>query len=646
MLNIPQAVQDLFLSGTVHKNLRVHFPNGERADITNNQIVKESMKFNESLCSRDALKFGMSEASTIEFETVGVENVLGMTIEVGIEVDTSSLTAAQIRAIQYGDYDGILVLAADSDLGYGYYRVPLGVFVVTACPRSHGAMTHRRVIGYSAYYVMGDSLAPFNAWKLEQEYYSDGVNRFSIGTEFIFSNLYSNLPRQLVDKYFGYLEPEVTAYSVHALDAVFTGPARTYYDVRIWSAQQKSTLRARGCYHDGVTYTWDASSSESPLFQIIMTQAASARAALRSSVENWYNQQLVNISEAYYIDEYGRHVSMTRDEFIDMFTDDLLPPVRVVIPTGSGSYAKDLTYYIRPTEDDFSLILSGAGTYAQTRVYVPTLYGIHNEHPAPPWTVWLYSVNGSRSEHYERAFRNAPTGGELRELLPRQNLSLSAAIKPTGSRKVSGRTLYSYVGGVNIGTLLDGVLEAWGYFGKVSRLGGLILFYLKEDQTGTPATIDQTYSMPADIALNSIDDLWWDEYDIDKIGVVVYTYRNSTEDKEYTFTCQIGDAQGSVYRMVNNEFIRIFGENIDAEFMSDLLEDSFKDRVEQMGDYTPCEMTMQGMPWVEAGDFLRIETGAEDVPKVYTYMLQRSLSGIQHLTDKVVSVSGEVQINQ
>lgn len=638
MLNIPQAVQDLFLSGTVHKNLRVHFPNGERADITNDQIVKESMKFNESLCSRDALKFGMSEASTIEFETVGVENILGMTIEVGIEVDTSSLTAAQIRAIQYGTYDGTLVLAADSDLGHGYYRVPLGVFVVTACPRSHGAMTHRRVIGYSAYYVMGDDLAPFNAWKLDQTYYDDGVNEFNVGDEFILSNIYADIPASLVSTYFSQMSLETSAYSVAQMQDLIVADVKTYHGVT-FGGQEAGSLRALGCMHEGVMYTYEAGYSSCPLFQTLAMDAEQARQALRATVARCFSNE--QVENAYYVDEYGRNVYLSYDEFVDSFTDDLLPPIRIVIPTGSGSYLHNLTYYVKANAADFSRIFSGSGTYTKTIVYVPTYYGIVDF----AYPNWFYSIDGESAGFWYSL--HAATGGTIYDLIPRFGSNLGEAyVAPTGEKKVSRRKMFSYSGGVNISALVDGMLETQGVFGKVSRLGGLIFFSLRNMPTGTPSQNDQSVSMPADVSLGNVDDLWWDEVDIDKIGVVVYVYRDSEADKEYTFTVQIGDADGSVYRMVNNEYIRLYGDNFSADQMDDLLAGSFKNRVEQMGDYTPCELTMQGMPWVEAGDFLRIDTGAADVPKVYTYMLQRTLSGIQHLEDEVVSVSGEVQINQ
>ena len=108
MLNIPESVKTLFKRDGVRKNFRVHFPDGELADITNDNIVQESVKFTESLCSQDVLKFGLAEASVVEFETVGIPNMFGMTIECGIGIDLSSLTSQQISDIAEGTWDGEL----------------------------------------------------------------------------------------------------------------------------------------------------------------------------------------------------------------------------------------------------------------------------------------------------------------------------------------------------------------------------------------------------------------------------------------------------------------------------------------------------------------------------------------------------------
>lgn len=89
MLNIPQTIKDLFKTDGVLKNIRISFPNEERADICNDQIIKESLKFDESISSREEIKFGLCESSQLSFECVDVGNIKGMEIEAAIEIDVT-----------------------------------------------------------------------------------------------------------------------------------------------------------------------------------------------------------------------------------------------------------------------------------------------------------------------------------------------------------------------------------------------------------------------------------------------------------------------------------------------------------------------------------------------------------------------------
>ena len=95
MLNVPQEVKDLLHLDTCQKNIRIHFPNGERQDICNDLIVKDSVKFTESLCSQDTLKFGLAESPVFECETVGVGNIKGAKIEVFCEVFCDSTVTGE-----------------------------------------------------------------------------------------------------------------------------------------------------------------------------------------------------------------------------------------------------------------------------------------------------------------------------------------------------------------------------------------------------------------------------------------------------------------------------------------------------------------------------------------------------------------------
>ena len=132
MIQVPDAIKDLLHLDSCKKNIRIHFPNGERTDICNDLIVKDSVQFTESLCSQDTLKFGLCEASVFECEVVGVSNIKGCTIEVFSEIYCdSSVSGAEWKL----------------DLEAWVYAISYGTFVVDEAKRQ-ADMIHRKIVAY------------------------------------------------------------------------------------------------------------------------------------------------------------------------------------------------------------------------------------------------------------------------------------------------------------------------------------------------------------------------------------------------------------------------------------------------------------------------------------------------------------------
>lgn len=144
MINIPSEVKALLQKDGVRKNFRIHFPNGEREDIINTNLVQGSVSLTESLCSRDRLKFGLCEASCLEFKTMYVENIKGMTIEVQVEIDVSSCVSESGECnFEYEQRE---------DLSYPTYPISYGKFVVESCEREGSSLQRRKVEAYSPDY--------------------------------------------------------------------------------------------------------------------------------------------------------------------------------------------------------------------------------------------------------------------------------------------------------------------------------------------------------------------------------------------------------------------------------------------------------------------------------------------------------------
>lgn len=174
MMDIPQVIKDLFLTDGIRKNFRVIFPDDDLPDIISTGIVQGSIKFTESACSQDEIKFGLCEASQIEFEAYNIGNIKKKKIQCFIEIDTSSLNQS----------DRELYSKTSKDIPYPFYRLSLGVFRVTTCPKIdqdvyandefEGTVLEKRsVTAYGPSYDFTWDMNSFEQNKIENGWYGD-----------------------------------------------------------------------------------------------------------------------------------------------------------------------------------------------------------------------------------------------------------------------------------------------------------------------------------------------------------------------------------------------------------------------------------------------------------------------------------------
>ena len=162
----------------------------------------------------------------------------------------------------------------------------------------------------------------------------------------------------------------------------------------------------------------------------------------------------------------------------------------------------------------------------------------------------------------------------------------------------------------------------------------------KANRNGSYESVQLDNSSPMSISPSDYSEMWWDEFDVDPIGSVIITYKDKDEDgndKENTTTISIGSGS-SVYDMSNNEALK----NLEVASYSavvNLIKSSFAPYVGAAA-FTPIELTMQGWPWLEAGDALEIT--AEDGTVVESYALRVEMSGIQHLQAVITAEGGEI----
>lgn len=634
MLTIPESVKTLYKTDGVRKNFRAHFPGGEMADITNANIVRESLHFTESLCSQNNFRFGLAEASVLEVETVGVGNMYGMTIQASIEIDVSSLTAAQIADIQAGTWDGELVDLSESDLGYGYFRIPLGVFRVEKCPRNHGAMTHRKVTAYSADQIQEDPFGTIPGMPAElprfRYYTADVAGVTAAGSG---DGLTKTGELELSDA----ADPDVFLYD----------SAGTKYRIRI-HGRIASQSYAPLC-RKGQVYGWRSGDIKSDFIraatfdkQTYYTQGMAILSAIDSAdIDFTYNSNRKKIfnsnsdallaSMPYLLSPYV--IASFGDSEIGVnFSGEAITPIQPATYHGILSNDNQRLFTVPPSE--LELVFFRQTVCWMDYSPIPDRY-LTNSGILIAW-YWEIGDTSYSGSVAARAYLNeAPPIIELF-----QGTATGIAVKVDNSGPLTSSYFpaismttaddffqkeknYSYANTVDYPKLVNGCYELKGQFAKTDRMGGF-------------EAVELSPASPLAVVPGDYNDAWWDEYDVAPIGSVVVTSKG--EDGSNTpSTVTIGDG-ASVYDMSDNDAMSML-EGGTLSNLGTLLAGDFAANAVNVG-FTPIEMTMQGWPWLEAGDALRIT--AEDGTIVNTYALRVEMDGMQHLMATITAEGGEI----
>lgn len=114
MIDIPVRAIDALRDGRRLKRYRFDVLNDDGSidfTITNENLVSETVKFDERMCSGSDLKFGLCEGSSLEFQYFGLANINKRRLNTSVDV-------------QYKDASGDIV----------WHTIPMGYFDVAQCP--------------------------------------------------------------------------------------------------------------------------------------------------------------------------------------------------------------------------------------------------------------------------------------------------------------------------------------------------------------------------------------------------------------------------------------------------------------------------------------------------------------------------------
>lgn len=643
MLNVPEVVKTLFKTDSVKKNFRVHFPNGEMDDIRSDSIVFGSVSFTESVCSRSSVSFGLAEGSKLTFETVGIGDMFQMVIECAWEVDASSLNASEIEDIETGNYDGAYVSSEDSDLPFAYYSIPLGRFVVDSCPRSAGEMTHRRVTAYTRFWGEGnnDSMPAFETWKGLYPVYTE-LTDFGLSPNFDFNltkMIYGNVPgiadgwdaEQVYDglNFSGNLYSPTASPSVPLRIGRNTVSYGEYY-VDVYGGLKECVF---GMPSSGTAHT------DEDVYKIKMTR----------NPDSTYFQTLNEVLT----DVFGKTIT----QILADGSVRINATLRGIALTSNGAFWQqpiiDSTYQRRFTAlDDEMVFYPYVSTSRSNRT---TDQGIHLALWAPlldasaigyfgPGKALIRVMEKRQSgddvivEEHEvdapfsdvKMYRLTRPAAEASELD-----DVTIKVKPAfeGKTYYSGQQ-YTYQARKNafdFRKLVDGYFELGGKFVIPNRATGG--YKVAEMEKTVVETIDRS----------QYESCWWDEYDILPVQAVRYSYIDDDEKKQeatvFTGTDNTG-SEFSLYDMSGN-YVLTQMNNPTLDKITAIINEKLMPNIQQLL-YTPVELDAVALPYLETTDYIEVQTGAEDVPTVQSFVLRRDMSGQQHLTDSIDSVSGVV----
>lgn len=589
MINIPEEVRNLLKEGSVRKNFRVHFPNGERADITNENVIGESVTLTESLCSQNSLTFGLCETPQIEFETFGVENIKGATIECSIEVEQNDGT---------------------------FYSIPLGKFVVDSC-KKQADMTHRQIQAYSPLEFKDLKQYPYVYSALSQSMYLDTTDIF-IDPEVLVKLL----------KFDGVVDEEPVYNTPYTIEPTYEF---TYEGVAyVLSVGYRTYFAESGALVGGRV-------------------PRSAFALRYEKSQELYDKIASNPIMKYGYDEM-------RTETTSGFT--------TLLETIDKAFIGNNTITLRKGSNIFTL---GKGRYADIDELSNTVvfpYGVYSSETiladsscivemfaAPHVLTNLtlikksdYSVVYSTGVHYD----NRIVWKEIGQLIYDESIPWGGLmIKPTSEKKSikmvnsstgknTSQTLYK----INFPSLLDesiqdmiqGYIELYGKFGVVDRYGN---FEIKSINDNFLPENKETLT-PSDYS-----SLWYEDNNSKKIGRISFDVKEDGQDDPVHYEYDIVDDFNTVdyctYDISNNFFVKNGGYKNIETFAKIIMAENVKDIT-----YMPMEITIQGRPDIEVGDVFDVVLN--DGTHFNGFVEKRTLSGIQALTDSIVSTDEETSI--
>ena len=594
MLTIPEAIKEKLHLDSCKKNIRIHFPNGERSDICNNMIVKDSVKFTESVCSQDVLKFGLSESSQFECEVVGVSNVQDAQIEVACEIYCdASVSGAVWRA----------------DLQAWVYPIPYGTFVIKSCQRQSDVL-HRKFVCYGGVQFAKDELHIFerikqddwDAWKTT---YNPKDVLFAMVNTGAFVGCDSLFDRTLLTDYQSSQTSDKVVF-------VFSPDGGYHQYVVKWGTQTNHNFT----YTSGIDNLFEIKVNPQEIF------------AARDKVAQFAIQNGCPTDLAY--DSY----------YMDAFVDGWLLESWDT-QSGDGAYAR-----------------WGEQEYERTTFHIgfPETFQFYGHRP-PNNQLHLEIVHHVGGLYITDGMSGpvvAEDSSEFTFTYSFEKLTLKSQYSIFNNPRLSFpyyyddeeyKVVHRFDCAASNAQRLDAMMELCGLFGMMGRsnkfqainiqrkYGLLPDTDLYPSETLYPQAVGGEHYSPSDY-----QSCWYDDDYIRPVGCIKCVYKNlNGNEKSYVtwvngFSSQSPLGSYSIYDISENYYMQTY-QWARASIVQ--MCDNIAANVQNV-EYMPMSMVGRGYPYVEAGDTFEVTTPSGE--SITTIALSRTISGEQLLTDSIKSV--------
>ena len=642
MLDISEKQKELFRGRYLPRNIRVHFPDGERPDLTKKDIYGDgsSFSFTESLCSQRNIKFGIAEKSVLKFDAIGLENIAGSTIEASCEI-------------------------TDPDTGETI-SIPYGKFEVDSCQKQSD-MRRRKVVAYSGTRL---EISPLTMAKLSlpslntypyrmdiEELTGTGDrqrDRFTSSGQIRQSEFTCSMQGKDFDimtmgvsctgsdglRYIIYCDITYAYKTVDMIAAIWRLEplGEKWYDIR---SEITDNDKARK-WDDGIA---EINAYLDMLRNIVIYQTEGTRNALdsflqkcdaymtgctvRMDVRQTYNKKKLSTRKEVKItmDDMGNGVRRSR--YVSSILLDVLNArggqvgnviTNDTVAEGTLTFMCPQSVEVRietqlddqPSETVFDrFIVSGRKETLVGYGRMDIRYTMPVEsaedgvnHPAE-YTTPLPYVMFERKEGDDGYFRCADV---------EKNVQSAVGAMAEIQAKFVHMDRYGVLRFV-------GISDHFGLYPEETLYPSEDL-YPEESNGGLLATCE--YSS-----------LWSEDYEVQQFGTVIVSYKNMSGNDE-VLVYRFNRANRNIYQMKDN-FVFKTGGWKPAE-IRDILDTWFIPNLKGIR-YIPAELEMVGLPYMEAGDVLSVltRTGGIEV-----FVFRRTLKGINFMTDSVEARGDEV----